>query len=213
VEFSIAVDGVVVAQRVSRQNAVQFARNISLVGAQTLTLSTRMLRGRYHNAIWAEPTLFCGPDSPFIPRVSIEPVGFDGLSAVAGQTVAFTGQAVDRLGARIPASEFEWQLNLYHCQGSSCHNHPMQIIVSGTETASFTLMEHEDCIWYEIELNVKDSCARPASARQSLLVKSLAAICAGSGVSGGRLANTNSSWIPAGMDEGEWKYQIHSQTN
>jgi len=208
VEFNISVDGLVVAQRVSGRNAVQYQRNISLVGAQTLTLRTRLIRGGYHNAIWAEPTLYCGPDSPFLPRVSIQPVGFDGLSAVPGSTVAISGRAVDRLGFRIPASGFEWQLNLYHCKGSRCHSHPMQIVVSGTETASFALMEHEDCIWYEIQLTAKDACGRPGTARQSLLVQSLAAMCAGSGTSGGRLGSLNSSLIPDGEDPGEW-----AQTN
>jgi len=180
------------------RNAVQYIRNISLVGAQSLTLTTRQTHGGFHNAIWADPILLCGPDSPYMPRAWMTAIGFDGLSAVTGQTISFTGTGVDRLGARIAGTEMNWQLIIKHCQGSACHAHPMQIVVTGSASASFLLPDHDDCVWYDVELEVKDSCGRIGKVTRSILIKAKEAVCAGSGVDAVKRARETAEVADAG---------------
>ncbi len=74
----------------------------------------------------------------------------------AGETVAFTGDAVDDEDGTLPASAFSWQTNFRH----STHVHP-GVPLTATKSGSLVIPtsghDFSGTTWYEIALTVTDS--------------------------------------------------------
>jgi glucose/arabinose dehydrogenase/PKD repeat protein len=72
-----------------------------------------------------------------------------------GDTIAFSGHAVDSQDGDLPASALSWSLILQHCP-STCHEHPLQTF-TGTGSGSFVAPDHEYPAHLEIRLTATDS--------------------------------------------------------
>jgi glucose/arabinose dehydrogenase len=78
-----------------------------------------------------------------------------------GQTVTFSGHAIDRQDGTLPASALSWQLTLQHCP-SNCHAHVVQTF-DGVASGSFAAPDHEYPSFLELTLTATDSSGRSAS--------------------------------------------------
>lgn len=111
---------------------------------------------KHSNLNWAEPIVHCGPTSSKLPRVEITPLGANPEVADIGSSVSFSGSAFSARGAALANI---WTVNLWHCQGSLCHIHPdIAHGIGGNFT--FTLVEHPNCIFFEVKLSAGDVCGR-----------------------------------------------------
>ena len=72
-----------------------------------------------------------------------------------GDTVAFSGHALDEQDGSLPASALSWSLILHHCP-STCHEHPLQTF-SGVSSGSFVTPDHEYPSHLELRLTATDS--------------------------------------------------------
>ena len=72
-----------------------------------------------------------------------------------GDTIAFSGHAVDDQNGSLPASAHSWSLILHHCP-STCHEHPLQTF-TGTSSGSFVAPDHEYPSHLELRLTATDS--------------------------------------------------------
>ncbi|KAI9031494.1 Sorbosone dehydrogenase-domain-containing protein [Hyaloraphidium curvatum] len=110
---------------------------------------------------WAEVKAYCGPRSPYAPIVTMTQPP-EGLMARPDTMVRFAATATywDRRTA-IPASMFQWDINLVHCQGFLCHQHnPFRF--SGVRSGSFNASSHADTdqqyYYYSVQLTIRDRC-------------------------------------------------------
>ena len=72
-----------------------------------------------------------------------------------GDTVAFSGHALDEQDGSLPASALSWSLILHHCP-STCHEHPLQTF-SGVSSGSLVAPDHEYPSHLELRLTATDS--------------------------------------------------------
>jgi glucose/arabinose dehydrogenase len=80
-----------------------------------------------------------------------------------GQTVPFSGQAVDPQDGVLPASALSWKLAIQHCSAQgSCHEHVVQNY-PGVASGSFVAPDHEYPSYLELTLTATDSTGRTGS--------------------------------------------------
>ena len=72
-----------------------------------------------------------------------------------GQSVPFSGTAVDPQDGTLPASAYTWELFMHHCP-STCHAHPVEAF-TGVSSGSFDAPDHEYPSHLELRLTVTDS--------------------------------------------------------
>ncbi|MBM2819198.1 MAG: glucose dehydrogenase [Nitrosarchaeum sp.] len=73
----------------------------------------------------------------------------------AGDTISFSGSAIDAKGDSLPDSAFKWTILFHH----SAHTHPFQQFI-GVKNATFAIPTLDDAssdVWYRLYLKVKDS--------------------------------------------------------
>ncbi|KAI9016069.1 Sorbosone dehydrogenase-domain-containing protein [Hyaloraphidium curvatum] len=128
---------------------------------------------RNSNLIWAMPRLLCGPTSPFLPAVRIFPQFQTPEISDVGAVVTFRGRAFSARGWPL---SIQWTVNLWHCQGALCHAHPAIATGYGRDF-SYTLIEHEDCVFFEIRLGATDICGRSNFASHFIRVASAEKYC------------------------------------
>ena len=93
------------------------------------------------------------------------------LSWAVGNTIAFSGHAIDGQGHPIPASGLTWSLILHHCP-SGCHTHLVQTFDS-VASGSFAAPDHEYPSFLELQLTATDSAGLQASWSVSLQPKTV----------------------------------------
>jgi PKD repeat protein len=71
-----------------------------------------------------------------------------------GDTIAFSGTAVDSQDGTLPGSALVWTLVMHHCP-SNCHAH--QITTNAGASGTFTAPDHEYPSYLELRLTVEDS--------------------------------------------------------
>ncbi|SFB32973.1 Glucose/arabinose dehydrogenase, beta-propeller fold [Amycolatopsis marina] len=77
-----------------------------------------------------------------------------------GQTVAFTGRAVDAQDGTLPAAALSWRLAIRHCAtNGTCHTHNVQDY-TGVSSGTFVAPDHEYPSHLELTLTAKDSSGR-----------------------------------------------------
>jgi PKD repeat protein len=79
-----------------------------------------------------------------------------GVTYQVGDTIPFSGHAVDPQEGAIPASGLSWQVLIHHCPGGSCHLHYLTA-PTGVASGSFTIPDHGDESYFEILLSATDS--------------------------------------------------------
>jgi len=119
---------------------------------------------------WGNARLFCGPDAPYLPTVSIvTPVRTKTFNIE--ESISFSGQAFDFKGAAIDPANFFWMINLIHCQGPLCHTH-FVVQLDGVASGSFIASDHAlasaQYFYYEVRLVVTDNCGRSNFATRNL---------------------------------------------
>jgi glucose/arabinose dehydrogenase len=79
------------------------------------------------------------------------------LSWRVGDTINFSGSAVDGHGNPLPASALSWTILLHHCIGntSDCHIHFLQTF-DGIASGSFSAPDHEYPSYLELQLTATD---------------------------------------------------------
>jgi hypothetical protein len=72
-----------------------------------------------------------------------------------GESVAFSGTAVDAQDGTLPASAYSWELLMHHCP-SNCHTHHLQAFAD-VSAGAFDAPDHEYPSHLELRLTVTDS--------------------------------------------------------
>lgn len=72
-----------------------------------------------------------------------------------GDTISFSGSAVDDEDGPLPASALTWTVVLHHC-GTTCHTHPVQTF-TGVSSGSFVAPDHAYPSYLELVLTATDS--------------------------------------------------------
>lgn len=73
----------------------------------------------------------------------------------AGETVVFSGHAIDPESGALPASALHWQITLLHCPGGGCHPHPFESF-DGVAGGSFVAVPDGYPARYVIALTATD---------------------------------------------------------
>jgi hypothetical protein len=120
---------------------------------------------------WAETKLYCGPRAPYAPIIKILSPA-PGAAVLPNSNVSFSATATfwDRK-TPIPASAFNWDINLIHCQGNLCHQHnPYQY--KGVTSGEFLAFPHDDTpaqyYYWSVQLRVTDRCGNYDIIRRSV---------------------------------------------
>jgi hypothetical protein len=120
---------------------------------------------------WAETKLYCGPRAPYAPRITlISPA--PGAAVLPNSNVTFSARATFWDGRTvIPASGYNWDINLIHCQGALCHQHnPYQF--KGVTSGQFLAFPHDDTTaqyyYWSVQLRVTDRCGNYDIIRRSV---------------------------------------------
>ncbi|WP_272473957.1 LamG-like jellyroll fold domain-containing protein [Baekduia alba] len=82
-----------------------------------------------------------------------------GLTRAVGESIAFSGSAVDGHGAALPASALTWTFQMHHCSAivpTSCHIHTLQT-TNGVASGTFLYPDHEYPSYLTIQLTATDT--------------------------------------------------------
>ena len=129
--------------------------------AGTFRVSLRVADGRGGTATDAV-TIGVG-----LPSVTIASPGTSLLWSV-GETISFSGSAVDNQGQSIPSSKLEWTLVLKHGACPDCHDHFLQTYV-GVTSGTFTTPDHD----YPSELALTLTATDASGLRNSTSIRVL----------------------------------------
>jgi glucose/arabinose dehydrogenase len=92
-----------------------------------------------------------------------------------GDTISYSGSAVDGQGNAIPASGLSWQLNIRHCSRidlNNCHTH-FGTVVNGVSSGTFIAPDHDYPSHLELVLTATDSHGLHASKTIALQPKTV----------------------------------------
>ncbi|OXM50185.1 sugar dehydrogenase [Amycolatopsis thailandensis] len=95
------------------------------------------------------------------------------LTWSVGQTVTFSGRAVDAQDGELPASALTWRLAIRHCAANgTCHTHNVQDF-PGVASGSFVAPDHEYPSYLQLTLTATDSTGRTGSKTVDLQPKTV----------------------------------------
>jgi glucose/arabinose dehydrogenase len=105
----------------------------------------------------ASTEISVGAHSP-VPEITL-PTGTP--SFAVGETVSFSGSAIDPEDGTLPASALSWSADLHHCTApGACHVHPDLFSREGAAQGSFIMPDHEYVSQVELKLTATDSDGR-----------------------------------------------------
>jgi len=90
----------------------------------------------------------------------------DGTTWRVGDTISFSGHAVDDQDGALPASALTWSLIVQHCS-TTCHEHLVQTF-AGTGSGSFVAPDHEYPAYLELRLTATDAGGLSQTVSRSL---------------------------------------------
>ncbi|WP_409490036.1 PQQ-dependent sugar dehydrogenase [Amycolatopsis sp. cmx-11-12] len=117
-------------------------------------------------------------------RVTVgNPVGLDPVPVIdtptgtltwsVGQTVPFSGRAVDAQDGQLPASALSWRLAIRHCAtNGTCHTHNVQDF-PGVASGSFVAPDHDYPSYLQLTLTATDSSGRTGTKTVDLQPKTV----------------------------------------
>nr|WP_233224273.1 PQQ-dependent sugar dehydrogenase [Amycolatopsis sp. BJA-103] len=117
-------------------------------------------------------------------RVTVgNPVGLDPVPVIdsptgaltwsVGQTVPFSGRAVDAQDGQLPPSALSWRLAIRHCAANgTCHTHNVQDF-PGVASGSFVAPDHEYPSYLQLTLTATDSSGRTGTKTVDLQPKTV----------------------------------------
>ncbi|NNL69646.1 MAG: DUF4038 domain-containing protein, partial [Acidimicrobiia bacterium] len=103
-------------------------------------------------------------NTPPVPTIA-EPLG--SFEWIVGDTIPFSGSAVDAEDGAIDPVDLDWTVRLHHCPGGICHIH-IETTIDGTAGGNHPADDHAYPSWLEFELTATDSTG--ATATTSVLV-------------------------------------------
>lgn len=149
-------------------NATMAAKSVSanITGKQQLELMV-VDDGdglNFDHADWAGARMQCGSPPP--PTVTISsPVST--LTYKVGDVISYSGSAKDSSGNTIPSSGLAWQVIIHHCPaGGTCHTH--FFLNTTGPSGSFTVPDHGDSSFLELDLTATDSAGLTSTASVSI---------------------------------------------
>jgi hypothetical protein len=120
--------------------------------------------GELRRIYWGQPGVPPVNNTPR-PTATIDTPTVEQTWAV-GDTVGFSGHAVDSDGAALPPSALHWSYNLLHCSTeTSCHRHPIQDY-GGIASGSVVALDHE----YPARIELVLTATNPAGGKDSTAV-------------------------------------------
>ena len=140
----LVVGGTDQAENISINAKGRFVR-VQLNDINALSLAEVQVFGDAESAIFASP-----------PTVSIlQPSSLSTWST--GDTLSFSGSAIDEFGAPIDSGNFNWTVLLHHCIGTidNCHQHP-EHVEAGVSNGIVTGPDHGYPSFLEYQLSVLD---------------------------------------------------------
>ncbi|MDQ3007982.1 MAG: PQQ-dependent sugar dehydrogenase [bacterium] len=102
------------------------------------------------------------------PTVTIDTPEADGSSFTGGQTINFSGSAIDPEDGVLPSSAYSWKAILYH----DVHTHPFYGPVTNIKSGSFTIPINSEASansYYQLSLTVTDSAGQTTTKTQNIL--------------------------------------------
>lgn len=169
--FEVWTDGIQISRSpYTMRDSPGRKHRIDLLGVRNVTL---VVKGSGKaNAVFADPILSCGPMSPFLPSVVIEPIGFDGNWGTPGQKVQFRATALDRLGRNLGPGSMKWALRVGYCTATQCEILPtIRGPISRGVDAAFSLpLVAAGCRFYFVRAEVVDSCGAKNFASWSIKI-------------------------------------------
>ncbi|MGW5714648.1 PQQ-dependent sugar dehydrogenase [Amycolatopsis sp. NPDC003865] len=82
------------------------------------------------------------------------------LTWSVGQTIAFSGRAIDAQDGELPASALSWRLAIRHCAANgTCHTHNVQDF-PGVASGTFVAPDHEYPSYLQLSVTATDSTGR-----------------------------------------------------
>src|SRR5581483_9412034 len=118
------------------------------------------------HADWADVYVTCSGTANSRPTPSITQPSPTTQYKV-GDTITFSGSAVDQQDGAIPSSGLSWQVVIHHCPGGSCHVHFVQQTAGPTGT--FVVPDHGDDSYLEFVLSATDSAGAIGTTSVALL--------------------------------------------
>ncbi|MEV7046438.1 PQQ-dependent sugar dehydrogenase [Amycolatopsis sp. NPDC051061] len=95
------------------------------------------------------------------------------LTWSVGQTVAFSGRAIDAQDGGLPPSALSWRLAIRHCAANgTCHTHNVQDF-PGVAAGTFVAPDHEYPSYLQLTLTATDSTGRTGSETVDLQPKTV----------------------------------------
>jgi glucose/arabinose dehydrogenase/endonuclease YncB( thermonuclease family) len=102
---------------------------------------------------WANAQITCSASNTKPKATIASPAAT--LQYKIGDVINYSGSGSDAEDGTLPASSLAWTILIHHCPGGNCHLHPF---TTGTGTGgSFTVPDHGDDSYFEIQLTVTDS--------------------------------------------------------
>lgn len=95
------------------------------------------------------------------------------LTWSVGQSIPFSGRAVDAQDGTLPASALSWRLAVRHCAANgTCHTHNVQDF-TGVASGSFVAPDHEYPSYLQLTLTATDSTGRTGTQTVELQPKTV----------------------------------------
>jgi glucose/arabinose dehydrogenase len=95
------------------------------------------------------------------------------LTWAVGQTVAFSGRAIDAQDGTLPPSALSWRLAIRHCAANgTCHTHNVQDF-PGVAAGTFVAPDHQYPSYLQLTLTATDSTGRTGSKTVDLQPKTV----------------------------------------
>ena len=188
------VDNKLVVDKFIDQPATDSSGTINLVAGQKYSIRMEYFES-YGNAVaqlsWASASqpkqiipksqLFSRPPGQ-APTATIDTPNADGASYSGGDTITYSGSAIDPEDGVLPASAYSWEIVLHHDR----HIHPFIGPVKNTTNGTFTIPVNSEASsnsFYEIKLTVTDSSGQ-TNTQSRLIAPKSASITYSSNIAG-----------------------------
>lgn len=97
-------------------------------------------------------------NTPPVPSISSPSPA---LTYAVGDVISFSGSATDAEDGAVPSSRLTWRVLLQHCPGGDCHTH--SVTTATGSGGSFTVPDHGDESYFQVELTATDSAGASAT--------------------------------------------------
>ncbi len=105
------------------------------------------------HADWADAQVSCSAANGSPTATISQPVST--LTYKVGDVITYSGSGSDPEDGTLPPASLSWNIVIFHCPGGACHTHAF--ISSTGASGSFTVPDHGDDSYFQINLTATDS--------------------------------------------------------